>query len=87
MMSNLVPLTFVVLFAVATVIAAVLHRVSGNHQKITMTFLGIVLVVLWLGNEPHAEPFPGAIKAIVIFSTVFQLVFAGIAYWVRDRRT
>lgn len=81
-----VPITFVAFFAVATVIAAVVHRVSGNHQKITMTFLVVVLFVLWLGNEPHSEPFPGAIKAIVVLSTVLQLIFAGIAYWVRDRR-
>lgn len=86
MISNLVPITFIVIFAAATLIAAVVHRVSGNHQKITLTFLGIVLVVLWLGNDPHSEPFPGAIKAIVIMSTVLQLAFAGIAYWVRDRK-
>lgn len=85
-MFNLVPLALVVLFAAATVIAAVVHRVSGSHQKITMTFLIVVLVALWLGSEPHSEPFPGAIKTIVVLSTALQLIFAGIAFWVRDRK-
>ncbi|MNO06031.1 hypothetical protein D3C81_2276390 [compost metagenome] len=44
----------------------------------------IVGVALWLGNEPWAEPFPGAIKIIVILATVFQIVMAGVAYWVRE---
>ena len=69
------------LFMAATVAAAVVHRISGNHQKITMTFLVLVALVLWLGNDPFSEPFPGAIRAIVIASTVLQLVFACLAYW------
>lgn len=71
-------------FLVATVAAALVHRISGNHQKTTLTFLLIVGVALWLGNEPWAEPFPGAIKIIVILATVFQIVMAGVAYWVRE---
>jgi len=72
------------LFAAASAIAAVVHHLSGKHQKVTLTFLLIVGVVLWLGTEPWAEPFPGAIKIIVILATVLQLVMAGLAYWVRE---
>jgi hypothetical protein len=72
------------LFGAASAIAAVVHHFSGKHQKITLTLLLIVSVVLWLGNEPWAEPFPGAIKIIVILATVLQIVMAGLAYWVRE---
>lgn len=81
---DLVSPLLVGLFVAASAIAAVIHyRCSGN-QKITLTFLMLVGVVLWLGNEPWAEPFPGAIKTIVFLATIFQIVMAGIAYWVRE---
>jgi hypothetical protein len=80
---EIVPPVLVGVFMAATVVAALVHRISGNNQKITLTFLGVVGLVLWLGNEPWSEPFPGAIKAVVILSTFFQIVLAGLAYWVR----
>jgi hypothetical protein len=72
-------------FVIATVFAAVMHHISGNHQKITMTFAAIVGASLWLGNEPFAEPFPGAIQAIVLIATCLQVLFACLAYIARDR--
>ncbi|HGA2320473.1 TPA: hypothetical protein ACIRVE_005089 [Pseudomonas putida] len=71
-------------FLIVSLMAAVVHHLAGSHQKITMTFLALVAVTLWVGNEPWAEPFPGAIKIIVVLATVFQIVMAGLAYWVRD---
>ncbi|MDZ4021010.1 hypothetical protein [Pseudomonas sichuanensis] len=82
---ELVSPVFWVVFLVATVAAAFVHWVSGNHQKITMTFLLMVGVVFWLGNEPWTEPFPHAIKAIVILATMFQIIFAGLARLVRKQ--
>ena len=81
---DLVPPLLVGLFFASSAIAAVVHQLSGGHQKITMTFLVIGAVALWLGNEQGAEPFPGAIKTIVILASIFQLLMAGVAYWVRD---
>lgn len=72
-------------FVIATVFAAVLHHVSGSHQKVTITFAMLVGAALWFGNEPYGEPFPGAIQAIVLIATVLQVVFACMAYIVRDR--
>lgn len=72
------------LFLIVSLMAAVVHHLAGSRQKVTMTFLALVAVALWLGSEPWAEPFPGAIKFIVILATVFQVVMAGVAYWVRD---
>jgi len=72
------------IFVAVSAVAAVVHHLSGDHQKVTLTFFLIVGVVLWLGNDPWAEHFPGAIKIIVILATVFQIVMAGVAYWVRE---
>jgi hypothetical protein len=83
---ELVSPVLVAVFVAATVAAAFVHWISGNHQKITMTFLVMVGVVLWLGNEPWAEPFPGAIKTIVVLATFFQIILAGLAYWVRETK-
>ncbi|MDU4254562.1 hypothetical protein [Pseudomonas sp.] len=77
----------VAVFLVITVAAAIVHKISGNHQKVTLTFVGIVGASLWFWNEPFAEPIPGAIKATLITATILQALFAGIAYWVRDTKT
>lgn len=66
-------------FVAVSALAAMVHYLSGNHQKVTVTFVLLVGVVLWFGNEP----FPGAIKAIVILASFLQIIWAGIAYWVR----
>ena len=84
LISELVHPWLVGVFLVSTFAAALVHRISGSNQKITLTFLVIVMVALWLGNEPWAEPFPGAIRITVILATVLQITMAGAAYWVRD---
>lgn len=70
-------------FVIATVFAAVLHHISGGDQKITVTFAVLVGAMLWFGNEPYAEPFPGAIQTIVLIATALQALFACLAYIVR----
>lgn len=70
-------------FVLATIFAAVLHHISGSHQKVTITFTVLVAAVLWFGNKPYAEPFPGAIQTIVLIATALQIVFACLAYIVR----
>lgn len=72
-------------FIAATVFAVVLHHISGSHQKVTITFAVLVGAALWFGNDPYAEPFPGAIQTIVLIATALQFVFACLAYIVRDR--
>jgi len=74
-------------FLVVTFLAVLLHRTSGTAQKIPMTFLGLVCLALWLGNEPGGEPVPGAIKTIVVIATCLQAFIACVAYacWGRNR--
>lgn len=72
-------------FMGATVVAVVLNHISGAHQKVSVAFAALVYLVLWLGNEPYAEPFPGALEASVLIATMLQLVFAWMAFIVRDR--
>jgi hypothetical protein len=72
-------------FVIATVFAAILHHISGSYQKVTITFAVLVGAALWFGNEPYAEPFPGAIQTIVLIATALQVLFACLAYIVRDR--
>lgn len=83
---DLVPPALVGVFFAVSVVAALVHRASRSPQKIPMTFLMAVTVVLWLGNEPWAEPFPGAIKTILIIATISQIIMAALAYWVREKK-
>ncbi|MFJ7794653.1 hypothetical protein [Pseudomonas sp. NPDC096950] len=75
-------------FLVITLVAVLLHRASGTAQKIPMTFLGLVCLALWLGNEPYGEPVPGATKTIVIIATCLQTFIACAAYacWGHKRK-
>lgn len=81
---DLVSPLLVGLFVVVSVVAATVHHVSNGRQAVTMTFVVAVGVVLWCGNEPWGEPFPGAIKTVVILATVFQILMAGVAYWTSE---
>lgn len=76
------------LFLVVTLVAVLLHRASGTSQKIPMTFFIIVLLALWLGNEPYGEPVPGATKTIVIIATCLQTFIACATYacWGHKRK-
>ncbi|WP_282366523.1 hypothetical protein [Pseudomonas sp. PS02290] len=71
-------------FAVVSIIAALVHRISGSHQKITLTFVVLVAGSLWCVSGPNDEPFPGALTFIVSVSTAMQTIMAGVSYWVRD---
>lgn len=77
-------LVLVGLFFVISVIALFIHQDSMHSKKVPMTFLAIGGFALWIADEPGAEPFPGAIQAILILAIVFQIVFAGVAYFLRD---
>lgn len=81
---ELVPPTLVWAFVVVSIVAALVHRISGNHQKVTLTFVAVVAVNLWCGSERYGEPFPGALTFIVSVSIAMQAILAGVAYWVRD---
>jgi hypothetical protein len=82
----LVDAVYVWAFVIATVFAAVIHHISGNHQKVTIIFAVLVGAALWLGNKPYAEPFPGAIQAIVLMATCIQVLLACFAYIARNSR-
>lgn len=81
---ELVSPVLVCAFVVVSIVAALVHRISGNHQKITLTFVALVTVSLWCGSEPYGEPFPGTLTFIVSVFTAIQAILAGVAYWVRD---
>lgn len=81
---ELVSPVLVCAFVVVSIVAALVHRISGNHQKITLTFVTLVALSLWCGSEPYGEPFPGALTFIVSVSIAIQAILAGVAYWVRD---
>ncbi|MGZ0787275.1 hypothetical protein ACXM5X_30485 [Pseudomonas saponiphila] len=65
---ELVSPVLVCAFVVVSIVAALVHRISGNHQKITLTFVTLVALSLWCGSEPYGEPFPGALTFIVSVS-------------------
>ncbi|AVX93291.1 hypothetical protein PkP19E3_34760 (plasmid) [Pseudomonas koreensis] len=71
-------------FVVVSILAALVHHISGKHQKITPTIVVAVALSLWSGSEPYGEPVPGALTFVVTVSTVLQALAAGVAYWVRD---
>lgn len=81
---DLVPPALLGAFVVVSILAALVHSISGNHQKVTLTFVGLVAVCLWFGSDPLGEPFPAAITIVVAVSTVIQALMAAGAYWVRD---
>lgn len=81
---ELVPPLLIGIFVVVSILAALVHSISGNHQKVTLTFVLLVGVSLWCGNHPLGEPFPNALTIVVCVSTVLQALMAGTAYWVRD---
>ncbi len=84
LVTELVPPSLLGLFVVVSIIAALVHRISRNHQKITLTFVVLVGISIWCGNDPFGEPFPGALTTIVVVSTVLQAALAAMAYWVRN---
>lgn len=71
-------------FLFATTFAVALNHISGSKQDVTLTFTTLVAILLWFGNEPYAEPFPGAIEASVLIAAVLQIAFACLAYCIRD---
>lgn len=73
-------------FFVISVIAMFVHQDCVQSKKVPLTFLLIGGFALWFADESGAEPFPGAIKVLLILATVFQFVFAGIAYFIRERK-
>jgi hypothetical protein len=81
---ELVPPTLLGAFVVVSILAALVHRISGNHQKVTLTFVVLVGVSLWCGSDTFGEPFQGALTIVVAVSTVLQALLAGAAYWVRE---
>lgn len=87
MVFELVSPVLVGFFLVITLVAVLLHRASGTAQKIPMTFLGLVCLALWLGNEPGGEPVPGAIKVIVMIATFLQAFIACVAFACWGRKT
>lgn len=74
-------------FFVISVIAMFVHQDCVQSKKVPLTFLLIGGFALWFADDLGAEPFPGAIQTLLILATVFQVVFAGIAYCVRDGKT
>jgi hypothetical protein len=81
---EIVPPALLGAFVVVSILAALVHSISGNHQKVTLTFVVLVGVSLWCGSDPLGEPFPNALTIVVAVSTVLQALFAAMAYWVRD---
>lgn len=67
-------------FLTATTFAVAMNHISGGSQNVTLSFTALIAVVLWLGNEPYAEPFPGAIAASVLIATVLQTAFGYLAF-------
>lgn len=81
---EIVPQALLGVFVVVSILAALVHSISGNHQKVTLTFVVLVGVSLWCGNDPLGEPLPNALTIVVAVSTVLQALLASMAYWVRD---
>lgn len=87
MVFELVPPLLVGIFAVVSLLAMFIHKLSGSHQKVPLTFIVLVSFCLWLSDKPWSEPFPGALTFIVATSTFLQALLAGLAYWLRNAQT
>lgn len=87
MIFELVSPVLVGIFAVVSLLAMFIHKFSGSHQKVPLTFIVLVGFCLWFSDNPWSEPFPGALTFIVATSTILQALLAGLAYWVRDVKT
>lgn len=84
MIFSLVSPAALISFAVVSVVACIIHKISGSRQRVPLTFVGLVAASLYFGSDPYAEPFPGALTFIVWSSTFLQAVVASGAYWVKD---
>ncbi|CJL78055.1 Uncharacterised protein [Streptococcus pneumoniae] len=71
-------------FFFVSVIAACVHRYSGNHQKCTITFLLLGGVTLWMREDWEQMPHIFSADTQLVIWTVLQAIFAGIAFYVRD---
>lgn len=87
MIFDLIPLTVFWAFVAATLVAVWVHSFYGRHQEITLTFVVIVGVAVWLCQAPMGEPFPGSVKIVAMLSTALQLTFAGAAFFVYKKPT
>jgi len=74
-----------VTFFVVSVISACVHRYSGNHQKCTMTFLLLGGLTLWMREDWEQMPHIFSADTQLMIWTAFQALFAGLAFYVRDK--
>lgn len=84
MIFSLVSPAALLCFTVVSVVACIIHKISGSRQRVPLTFVGLVAAALYFGSDPYGEPFPGALTFIAWVSTFLQVMFAAAAYWIRD---
>lgn len=84
MIFSLVSPLALIIFSVVSLLACVAHKLSGSRQRVPLTFVALVAIVLYCGSEPYGEPVPGSVAFCVWAGSVLQLAFAAIAFWLKD---